>query len=171
MNVKCKNVLFCGFWIIVLVMILGFARAVGDRYMINCTKSVPRGIYRLMPVDEIHKGDLIIFKIPENAEKMVRERRYVAPSVKYMIKRVGAMPGDVVSIRDSILYVNDAPWGVVFDRDSQRYPLPKVSPLEFVIGDGELLPLAEAMKSFDGRYYGKIKQSDVLWKAKFVFGF
>jgi type IV secretory pathway protease TraF len=122
-------------------------------------------------VDEIHRGDLIIFKIPERAEKLVRDRRYVGDSIKYMIKRVGAMPGDIVTVKDLILYVNDTAWGFVFDRDGKGYPMPQLNLVDLDVGEGELLPLAEAMKSFDGRYYGKIKQSDVLWKAKFIFGF
>lgn len=50
----------------------------------------------LMPTREVSRGDVVVFKFPEEPEKDY-------------IKRVIGLPGDTIEIRDRQVYVNDAP--------------------------------------------------------------
>ncbi len=72
----------------------------GDRIFLN------KAIYNLKP---IHRGDVVIFIFPD-------DRR------KFFMKRVVALPGDTISIRDNVVWVNNHP----LQHDSMSH-LPKTN--------------------------------------------
>jgi len=70
--------------------------AIGDYIIVNKFSygiRVPFTKYKLIPMDDPQRGEIIVFKYPED------------PSLDY-IKRVVAIPGDEVMVRDNVLYVN-----------------------------------------------------------------
>ncbi|HEV2063649.1 MAG TPA: signal peptidase I [Thermoanaerobaculia bacterium] len=71
---------------------------VGDHLLVNKFIFAPhRGglLERLLPYRPIRRGDVFVFKFPEDPERD-------------FVKRVVGLPGDVVSIRDKELFVNEA---------------------------------------------------------------
>jgi signal peptidase I len=71
---------------------------VGDHLLVNKFIFAPhRGgpLERLLPFRPIRRGDVFVFKYPEDPERD-------------FVKRVVGLPGDVVSIRDKELFVNEA---------------------------------------------------------------
>jgi signal peptidase I len=71
---------------------------VGDRLLVNKFVYAPhRGgpLERLLPYRPIRRGDVFVFKFPEDPKRD-------------FVKRVVGLPGDIVSIRDKELFVNDA---------------------------------------------------------------
>jgi len=137
----------------------------------------------LVPVSDPERGDVIVFKYPEN------------PDVDY-IKRLIAVPGDTVEIRDKELYVNGEPQKgsytmykdpSVYQRSSwmpealtpgmfaayfngnnnlaKRDNLPKLTVPEgkyFVMGDNR-------DGSYDSRFWGFVDRSAIIGKALFIY--
>ncbi len=72
---------------------------VGDYIMVNkfIYSPSPGSLERtLLPVRDIRRGDIVVFKYPEEPEKDY-------------IKRVIGLPGEFIEIRDKIVYINGVP--------------------------------------------------------------
>ncbi|MDR3258691.1 MAG: S26 family signal peptidase [Fusobacteriaceae bacterium] len=164
-NFKCLII------VIPFFIILFLGHNLKKYYTINISESLPRGLYRLEEPKNIQKGDIVQFYIPPKIEKLLKERKYTAPIVTYMLKRVAALPGDKVFIKDNFFFVNDKNWGFIFDEDPRGNPLPRLSIEDFKLQDDEFLPLADAYGSYDGRYFGSLKISDIKFKCRLVFSF
>ena len=95
---------------------------VGDRVLVNKFVFGPHGrgpLARLLPYRDVRRGDVFVFKYPEDPERD-------------FIKRAVALPGDTVAIRNKELFVNGA-----------RQEEPRVLHSDaFVRGDDALLPEA-----------------------------
>lgn len=71
---------------------------VGDHLLVNKFIYAPHRsgpLERLLPYRPIRRGDLFVFKFPEDPERD-------------FVKRVVGIPGDIVSMRDKELFVNEA---------------------------------------------------------------
>lgn len=105
------------------------------------------------------RGDVVIFKSPRNKE------------VDY-IKRIIGMPGETVSLRNSVFYINGKAvaepyiptgtpiYGGSYLREGQQVIVPKV--MYFVIGDNR-------PHSSDSREFGPIAKEDFIGKALFRY--
>jgi signal peptidase I len=71
---------------------------VGDHLLVNKFLYAPhsRFLASLLPYREVRRGDVIVFKFPED------------PSRDF-IKRAVALPGDTLEIRDRVVFVNGVP--------------------------------------------------------------
>jgi signal peptidase I len=104
---------------------------------------------------EIRRGDVVVFWYPHD------------PSVSY-IKRVAALPGDVVEVREGDLYVNekkiDEPYvrAEFKDRQSNLPPTSIKKGYYFVLGDHRNM-------SLDSRSWGEVPQKYIYGKALFRF--
>jgi len=137
-----------------------------ERYCVNLSSSVPRGLYRINTVfpTDIKHGDLVIFDPPRAAYPFVYGRGWL-PTGWPLLKYVGALSGDTYTITAGRLYIDGKNTGPVFSRDSEGKPLPfikgtvKVKPMEF-------LPVSTHIThSFDGRYFGAVPLSSIKGKA------
>ncbi len=117
---------------------------------------------RLLEFRQPRRGDVIIFKYPEDRSKD-------------FIKRLIGVPGDVIQIKNKQVYVN----GVLYNdphevhKDQQVLPAdqgprdnfgPVTVPPDsyFMMGDNRDL-------SYDSRYWGFIKKSDILGEAMVIY--
>jgi signal peptidase I len=126
---------------------------IGDRVLVNKLS------YHLHP---IHRGDVIVFSLPRSWN--------LGASVKDLIKRVIAVPGDTVYIHDCSVWVNDKklnepytegrctePATAVLDpTGSGRFTVPAKE--LFVMGDNRT-------GSSDSRFNGYVPESDVVGRA------
>ena len=72
---------------------------IGDHLLVNkfVFGPTPTGLERaLLPVRDIRRGDIVVFKYPEEPERD-------------FIKRVIGLPGETVELRDKKVYVNGQP--------------------------------------------------------------
>ena len=98
-----------------------------------------------------------------------RRRHYIAAGFcpggyGYLMKRVRAVEGDAVSVGDDGVRVNGRllPASAPVRADKAGRPLPRLQGTRFTLGRGEVLPMAdERATSFDGRYFGAVKLSQV----------
>ena len=119
--------------------------------------------YTLIPVKDPEKGDIVVFKYPED------------PSKDY-IKRVMAVGGDTIEVIDKQVYVNDKPvtnepWAVHKDprilpkQFSRRDNMKKVTVPEgnlFVMGDNR-------DNSHDSRFWGFVNLKAVKGEAFIIY--
>jgi signal peptidase I len=109
--------------------------------------------YKLHPV---HRGDIIVFKSPPDVD----------PSVKDLIKRVIALPGETVEGRpDGHIYINgkrlDEPYLPKGQAPGQSFAAIKVPPDSYwVMGDNR-------KNSFDSRFFPEhfIRKKDIVGRA------
>ena len=116
----------------------------------------------LIPIKDPHRGDIIVFKFPEDPKKD-------------FIKRVVGVGGDVVEIKNKQVYVNGKPEnrsrgvhmdpqvysGLIQPRDNYG-PVTVPSDSLFVLGDNR-------DHSYDSRFWGYVNLKDVKGKAFIIY--
>ena len=143
---------------------------IGDHLLVNKFVFAPTltGLERtLLPIDTIARGDIIVFKYPEDPERD-------------FIKRVIGLPGETLELRNKQVYINGTPLEEPYvhflfpagnpgeadftDFDVRRNYGPVTVPEEqyFMMGDNR-------DNSQDSRYWGFMPRSYVRGKALFVY--
>lgn len=141
-------------------------------YSINLTSSKPIGIYHITPFEfqELNHGDIVLMEVPEPARPYIYGRGWVKEGT-LLLKDVGALAGDIVSIDESKIFINSQYIGPVLDKDREGKPLPKLRGV-FIVEPGQFVPISNYMpNSFDGRYFGAVSISLVKGIAKPVLVF
>ncbi len=157
------------FIFLIFLIFMGVLKVEGKNYTINKTKSLPRGIYRLYPPVDLHKGDIIVFEIPKSAELMFK-RGYVS-NIDTLMKKLAAFSKDEIKIENNEVIIGSKNWGKIYDKDNLNRGLKKLEKEQMRPSENEILALSDVDKSFDGRYYGPIPIKSIKHKAKPVFIF
>ena len=133
---------------------------------LNLTESLPRGIYVRVPKIELERGDYVVYEPSEEIKNLIRENGWGDGEQKFL-KTVGGVSGDEYEVEEKhrIFLVNGKFAGQVFRTDTAGKEIPQLKG-KFTVGEGEILPLGTNLRSFDGRYTGTIKTSEV--EAKVV---
>ena len=140
---------------------------IGDHLLVNKFVSAPTlwtGEKTLLPIDDIHRGDVIVFKHPKTPERD-------------LIKRTIGLPGETIELRDKRVYVDGKP----LEEPYTQYLLPaglndlaegdvrrNFGPLTvpaghyFMMGDNR-------DNSEDSRYWGSLPRDHVKGKALFLY--
>lgn len=117
----------------------------------------------LIDFGEPHRGDVIVFRFPEDEEKD-------------FIKRIVGEPGDTIHIRDKIVYINGEQFqdkdftqridpGIIDGRINPRDnfgPITVPPDSYFVMGDNR-------DQSLDGRFWGYVKTNKIKGRAFLVY--
>jgi signal peptidase I len=138
---------------------------IGDHIFVNkflYGYHIPYTNGRVLKFDSPERGDIIVFVFPED------------PS-KDFIKRVIAVPGDTVEIRDKVVLINGKPLHEDYTRFAdgdavdgfvrRRDNLPPVNVPEkkyFVMGDNR-------DRSYDSRFWGFVDEDAIIGKALFIY--
>ncbi len=136
---------------------------------INTTRSIPLGIYWARP-GPLQKGSYVFFCPPDVALMVqARQRGYLDTGpcpggYGYMMKRVAASAGDVVSVTERGVRVNDA-WlrvSAPLPQDRSGREMPRLQPSHFIVGASEVVLMSDvSATSFDSRYYGPIDRAQI----------
>lgn len=124
----------------------------------NRTPSMPAGLY-VYHGHVIRRGAIVAFPLPVLAYDYARRRGEGTDLL--LLKHVLAVGGDFVSTSGGELRVNGTPIGRIPPVDSAGRPLPQWRQAR-VLGDGELLVGSTVDRSFDSRFFGPIRTSQVL---------
>ena len=141
---------------------------VGDHLIVNKFIFAPAvmGLERmLLPMRSIERGDIIVFKFPEEPERD-------------FIKRVIGLPGDTLELKNQTVFVNDRPLDEpyahslfppagegqtdVFDLRRKYGPVTVPDGHYFMMGDNR-------DDSQDSRFWGFLPQSYVKGRALFIY--
>ena len=135
------------------------------RLLYNQSDSAPPGWYRLAPLEVISRGDLVVSNLPHAALELAVERRYLAPGVP-VIKTVRALAGDTVCEAEGVLYIDGTPTVRLLSADSLGRSLPSPWGSCRQLQTDEVLLLSDRTPdSFDGRYFGPVRESDIIGRA------
>jgi conjugative transfer signal peptidase TraF len=131
----------------------------------NPSPSAPIGWYRVDTIENISQGDLVVANLPQGAGKLASERDYLLPGIP-VIKTVAALDGDTVCDTGGVLEINDVPTVRILAADKAGRPLP--SPWRTcrrLLPDEVLLLSNRTQDSFDGRYFGSVRKTDIIGRA------
>ena len=144
---------------------------VGDHLIVNKFIYGPKGngpLARLFPLRDVRRGDIIVFRYPEN------------PDIDF-VKRVIGLPGDVVDIRGKKVSVNgtelEEPYTLY--TDSQVYPENDFLPEPYryrdyfgphTVPEGHYFAMGDNRdQSRDSRYWGDVPRAYVKGRPFMVY--
>src|SRR5215212_4033948 len=144
---------------------------VGDHIIVNKFIYGPDAtgpLGRLIPLREVRRGDIIVFRYP------------LQPDTDF-VKRVIGMPGDTVEVHDKKVSVNgialNEPY--VIHEDPQVYPLQPALPEPyrsrdqfgpFTVPEGQYFAMGDNRdRSSDSRYWGTVPRSMIKGRAFMVY--
>lgn len=133
----------------------------------NPSPSAPIGWYAIEPVDELLVGDLVATWLPKEAETLAAARGYL-PANTPVIKTIFAIPGDYFCVYDDTLKIVGQPDRLILSTDSKGREMPALSEGCRSLARSEYLILSDQiLSSFDSRYFGPVKPSDIIGTARY----
>ena len=131
----------------------------------NPSESAPQGWYRIESLEYVSRGDQVVSNLPREAADFASQRGYL-PSGIPVIKTVAALEGDTVCNTGGVLAINDVPTVRMYAADKAGRLLP--SPWRTcrrLLPDEVLLLSDRTQDSFDGRYFGAVRKTDIIGRA------
>ena len=130
------------------------------RLIWNASESAPVGLYWVRADSHLQAGDLVLVWLSETARVLAAERSYL-PLNTPGIKRIAAVAGDVVCVRNDLVLIDETlvARALRIDRNGRELtPWWGCRALE----PGEIFLLNDAPASFDGRYFGPSYGRDII---------
>jgi conjugative transfer signal peptidase TraF len=170
-SIPWRAALFLGILALVNAGIL-IAQAAGLR--VNTTASMPQGIYLIRPQggQKPERGSLVVICPSANVLAVAIPREYLRSgpcpgNVEPLLKKVAAVPGDMVAVSDSGIVVNGRalPNSLRVARDCQGRSLPRIPEGRYTLAQGSLWLYAPVTRSYDSRYFGPQPSANVVGLA------
>jgi conjugative transfer signal peptidase TraF len=137
------------------------------RLVWNASASAPIGLYAVSPGTAVARGDMVIARMPARWRDLAARRRYIPVNVP-LVKRVAAGAGDRVCAIRGRVGVNGRAVAVQHHVDGRGRIMPRWHGCMTLSGDAVFL-LMDAPDSFDGRYFGPSKRSDIIGRAHLLW--
>jgi conjugative transfer signal peptidase TraF len=152
------------FWAVLLNIVFPPA----PRLVWNASASAPIGLYRVSPGTRLATGDMVIAWLPKRFRHVAATRRYLPENVP-LVKRIAGVPGDRICAVDRAVLVNGHRVAARLATDRQGRTMPWWTGCR-ALHDGEyFLLMAAVPASFDGRYFGGSRRSDIIGKATLLW--
>jgi conjugative transfer signal peptidase TraF len=136
----------------------------------NASASVPVGLYRVRPADKLRITDLVVVKPPEQLANFLAARGYLPHHVP-LLKRVLALPGQVVCRDGFTITVAGIEMGEAREFDGHHRPLPTWRGCQMVAEGDVFLMNWQSADSFDGRYVGTLPIASIVGRAEPLWTF
>jgi len=151
----------CGWMVLALFAMLA---AVIDKPQLqiiyNASDSAPRGWYRVSHPAQLHVGDYVVARLPEEIAARAAARSYLPRSVP-VLKRIAAVAGQRVCVQSGIVVIGTQQVARALDVDFSGRPLTAWRHCRRLLKDELFLLNPSAAGSFDSRYFGPIDVSFV----------
>jgi conjugative transfer signal peptidase TraF len=134
------------------------------RLVWNASESVPMGLYGMQPAYRLIVTDLVVAFPPEPLATFLADGGYLPHGVP-LIKRILALPEQMVCRNDLAITVDGIEVGAARERDRRGRPLPVWQGCREV-PQGELFLMNwDEPASLDGRYFGPLPITAVVGRA------
>ena len=112
----------------------------------------------LLKTGDPQRGDIIVFKFPEDESKD-------------FIKRVIGLPGETVEVRDKVVYIDGKPLTEPYVLHTRADILPVRDNFgPYVVPDGEYFMMGDNREgSYDSRWWGPVKREKIVGKALIIY--
>ena len=155
---------------ILLIAALALLFAYTQGFRINLSDSLPHRIYRISKITDkpITRGDYAVVDYSmithHSAIEAALERKYLNRIP--MLKQVGAIPGDVVTLRGNLIYINGKETGemVVLSEDSLGNPF-SAYPTPVTLQSVQYWLISNPERGFDSRYFGPVSRDCITHTA------
>jgi conjugative transfer signal peptidase TraF len=143
-------------------------------YRVNRSASLPFLVYKIAPLNQnerIERGDCVLINLSMFSNSVITQgvKRGYVNLREPMLKRIGAIPGDTVTVRDGFLSVNGEVTVItVASHDSYGGELP-TWPTPITLQPGQYWLVSDPERGFDSRYFGPIDRSVFTDRAYPVF--
>jgi conjugative transfer signal peptidase TraF len=152
MNGRCSTIFAALAAVAALVSTIGGAT---PRYIWNASNSVPIGLYRVAPAGKLIVTELVAVQPPDPLAAFLDLNGYL-PSGLPMLKRIVALPGQVVCRIGLTITVDNLEIGQARERDGRNRPLPAWHGCR-IIGEDEIFVMNwQSADSLDGRSFGPV---------------
>jgi signal peptidase I len=138
---------------------------IGDHILVskfNYGVKLPLIRSTLIPIGTPRRGDIVVFIYPEDRSKD-------------FIKRLIGVPGDTIEIKDKKIFLNGLPYDDTHGVHTDNLIIPGVvQPRDnfgpATVPEGSLFVMGDNRdESYDSRFWGFVKQTDVLGKALIIY--
>ncbi len=161
MNGRCSTIFATLAAVASLVSTIGGAT---PRYIWNPSNSVPIGLYRVAPAGKFTVTELVAVQPPNPLAAFLDLNDYL-PYGLPMLKRIVALPGQVVCRTGLTITVDNLEMGQARERDGRNRPLPAWHGCR-IIGEDEIFVMNwQSADSLDSRYFGPLPASAVIGRA------
>jgi conjugative transfer signal peptidase TraF len=161
MSARCATVLTA---IAATSLLLSTVGGTTPLYIWNASNSVPIGLYRVQPATRLAVTELVAVQPPDLLAAFLDLNGYLPIGVP-MLKRVLALPGQMVCRNGLTITVDGIEVGDAQERDGRGRPLPVWHGCR-VIADGDVFVMNwQSADSLDGRYFGPLPASAVVGRA------
>lgn len=133
----------------------------------NLSPSAPIGWYRIDPKSRAERGDLVAAYAADWARDMGDERDYL-PRDLPLIKTVWAVEGDEICYKSGSVAASRRPTLAVPGVDGAGRSLPALEGCQTLGEDEVFLVSIQTDASWDSRYFGAVKRSEVLGRAVYL---
>jgi conjugative transfer signal peptidase TraF len=156
-------------------LVLAVSHSLG--YRVNRSNSLPGRVYRITALGEdeaLKTGDIVLIDLSKTSNPVIErgmERGYVSRAWNQpMLKRIGAVPGDTVTLKDDFLSVNGEATEkiTVAQRDSFGGGL-SPWPTPVTLQPDQYWLVSDPERGFDSRYFGPIHRNAFTHKAHPTF--
>jgi conjugative transfer signal peptidase TraF len=161
MNARCPTVSTA---VVATSLLLSTIGGTTPQYIWNASNSVPIGLYRVQPATRLAVTELVAVQPPDLLAAFLDLNGYLPIGVP-MLKRVLALPGQMVCRNGLTITVDGIEVGDAQERDGRGRPLPVWHGCR-VIADGDVFVMNwQSADSLDGRYFGPLPASAVVGRA------
>ena len=138
------------------------------RLVWNASASAPVGLYGVTPGARVGQGDMVIARLAEPMRTLAASRRYLPANV-LLVKRVAALPGATVCARGRAIWIDGRRVATRRRRDGAGRPMPWWTGCRRLAPGFVFLLMPHVPGSFDGRYFGPTRVSDIVGKARLLW--
>jgi conjugative transfer signal peptidase TraF len=134
------------------------------RIIYNPSASAPRGWYWLLSADRLRVDDYVLINLPSNVKRLAAERGYLPETVP-LLKRIGARSDQFVCVRGRSLWIDGQLAATALTHDRAGRELVEWRDCRVLALDEILLVSRDNSGSFDSRYFGPVRMTDVIGRV------